>query len=251
MKKLSVMLGVLTAAAFGAAFAAEPWTTPAYSVPVCQVGLHGTHPAGLDQDVDGIPDSEDWCSGTPAGAHVGPDGCQAGEIDVACDKTPPPRKMEVVPAAPVVRKVSRDSDNDGIDDEDDKCSGTPSGAEVDGSGCVKIEKVVLKGVNFATGSSKLLPAASDTLRSVAGAMKNNSKLEVEVGGYTDSVGDEAKNQGLSERRAKSVKSFLVKEGVDEGRLSTKGYGESNPVDTNDTKEGRANNRRVAFKVTKS
>lgn len=239
------VLAALAAAWGGLAGATEG--TPAYSAPVCQAGLHGDHPAGLDQDADGVPDSEDWCASSTAGARVEPNGCAMGEIEVACDRGMPEPKPRVVPTA----TTSRDTDADGVPDADDRCPGTPKGAETDRSGCVRIEKVVLRGVNFATGSAKLLPAAGETLKAVASAMKANPKVEVEVGGHTDSVGEEARNQGLSERRAKAVKDFLVKEGVDADRLSTKGYGESQPADTNDTAEGRANNRRVAFKVTDS
>jgi len=238
MTRLTVVLAVLAVACFGTATASKKaWAEAAYAVPVCRAGLHGDHPAGLDQDGDAVPDSEDWCSATPAGTRVGPNGCAAGEIEVACDQGLPEPKPRVVPTAV---KATRDSDGDGVADADDRCPGTPKGAETDDNGCVKIEKVVLKGVNFATGSAKLLPAANDTLRT-----------EVEIRGYTDSVGEEKKNQGLSERRAKSVKDFLVSEGVDADRLDTQGFGEADPVDTNDTAEGRANNRRVSFKVTRS
>ena len=250
MKTLSVALAMLAAAMAGTASAGKHPGTPAdYAAPICQAGLHGDHPAGLDQDGDTIPDSEDWCSRTPAGQRVGANGCGVADIQVVCDRGLPEPKPRVVPTA--VSKGVRDTDGDGITDDEDKCPGTPRGAETDDNGCVKIEKVVLRGVNFATGSAKLLPASHDTLRSVAGAMKANEDLEVEIGGHTDSVGDEKKNQGLSERRAKAVKEFLVNEGVAEGRLSTKGYGEESPADTNDTAEGRANNRRVAFKITDS
>lgn len=250
MTRLTAVLAVLAVACFGTTTASRAWAEAAYAAPVCQAGLHGDHPAGLDQDGDSIPDSEDWCSSTPAGSHVGPNGCATGEIEVACDRGLPEPKPRVVPTA-VNGKAARDTDGDGVADEDDRCPGTPKGAETDANGCVKIEKVVLKGVNFGTGSAKLLPAASDTLKTVASAMKANDKLEVEIAGYTDSVGEEAKNQRLSERRAKAVKDFLVGEGIEEGRLSTKGHGESDPVDTNDTAAGRANNRRVSFRVTKS
>lgn len=246
MKMLTAMLAILVAAGAGVASAADAAGTPPWSAPACQVGLHGDQPAGLDQDVDGVPDSEDWCSGSSPNAMVAPNGCALGEIDVVCDKGLPEPTLRVVPTAV---KAVRDTDADGVPDEDDRCPGTPKGAETDDNGCVKIEKVVLRGVNFATGSAKLLPAAGDTLRTVATAMKANTKIEVEIGGHTDSVGNEDKNQGLSERRAKAVKEFLVKEGVDEDRLSTKGYGESQPADTNDTAEGRANNRRVGFRIT--
>jgi OmpA-OmpF porin, OOP family len=245
MKTLAAMLAATMVALLGPAQAAD--STPSYAAPVCQVGLHGDHPAGLDQDGDGVVDSEDWCANSPAGARVEPNGCAKGEIEVVCDRGLPEPKPRVVPAANGVK----DSDGDGVADADDRCPGTPRGAEVDSSGCVRIEKVVLRGVNFATGSANLLPAAHDTLRTVAAAMKVNKKLQVEVGGHTDSVGDEGKNQRLSERRAESVKAFLVEEGVDADRLSTRGYGESQPADTNDTAAGRANNRRVGFKVTRS
>jgi len=248
MTRLTAVLAVLAVACLGTTAASTAWADAAYAAPVCQAGLHGDHPAGLDQDGDSIPDSEDWCASTPAGSRVGPNGCATGEIEVTCDQGLPEPKPRVVPTAV---NGARDTDGDGIADEDDRCPGTPKGAETDDNGCVKIEKVVLKGVNFATGSAKLLPAASDTLKTVASAMKANDELEVEISGYTDSVGEEKKNQGLSERRAKSVKDFLVSEGVAEGRLSTQGHGESDPVDTNDTPEGRANNRRVSFRVTKS
>jgi OOP family OmpA-OmpF porin len=249
MNRVSALLAVAALAMFGTATAGKPaWATSPNAASICQAGLHGDHPAGLDQDGDTVPDSEDWCSRTPAGQRVGANGCGVADIQVVCDRGLPEPKPRVVPTA---GRQSRDSDGDGIDDEDDKCPGTPRDAEVDDNGCVKIEKVVLRGVNFATGSARLLPAAHETLRTVAGAMKANEKLEIEVGGHTDSVGNDSNNEKLSERRAKAVKDFLVSEGVDEDRLSTKGYGESKPADTNDTAEGRANNRRVAFRITDS
>lgn len=246
MKTLGAMLAAAAAALLGAAQAADP--VPPYTAPVCQVGRHGDHPGGLDQDGDGVVDSEDWCANSAAGARVEPDGCARGEVEVVCDRGLPEPKPRVVPTA---ANAARDADGDGVEDGDDRCPGTPKGAEVDDNGCVRIEKVVLRGVNFATGSATLLPAAHDTLRTVAAAMKANEDLEIEIGGHTDSVGDEGRNQRLSERRAESVKAFLVEEGIDADRLGTRGYGESQPADTNDTAAGRANNRRVGFRVTDS
>ena len=224
---------------------------PVREVTLCGFGLPGDHPAGLDQDLDGVPDSEDWCPQTKAGRHVGSNGCTAWEVPRRCEApapAPAPAPAAAAPRAPA--PVATDSDGDGVDDATDKCAGTPKGVAVDASGCAVIEKVVLKGVNFATGSARLLPAASGTLRTVASAMKANPAVEVEIGGYTDSVGGPAKNQRLSERRARSVKAFLVGEGIAESRLTVKGYGESDPVDSNDTPAGRANNRRVTFSVTR-
>jgi OOP family OmpA-OmpF porin len=80
-------------------------------------------------------------------------------------------------------------------------------------------------------------------------MKINPGLTVEIQGHTDSYGKDAYNQGLSERRAKSVKKELVDQGVNGNRLTTKGFGESQPVESNDTDEGRAYNRRVVYKRT--
>ena len=244
MRTLKWMCAVLAVLSFNAAADHHVATAP-----VCQAGLTGEHRAGQDADLDGVPDSEDWCVRGEAGARSGPNGCAPGEIEVSCSGA-----MTAEPAARVVPAAARgrDSDNDGVQDEDDRCPGTARGVAVDRRGCADISKVVLRGVSFATGSATLKEGgAQDTLRGVAAAMKANTKLQVEVGGHTDNVGDDARNQKLSERRAESVKAFLVKEGVEAGRLTTKGYGASQPVDSNDTPAGRANNRRVAFKVTAS
>ena len=240
------------------ALAAPEIDGPVRDVTLCGFGLPGDHPAGLDQDLDGVPDSEDWCPQTKPGRHVGSNGCTAWEVPRRCEAPAPapvaaaaaPAPAAVAPPAPAPAPVATDSDGDGVNDAADKCANTPKGVAVDASGCVVIEKVVLKGVNFATGSARLLPAASGTLRTVASAMKANPAVEVEIGGYTDSVGGPARNQRLSERRAKSVKAFLVGEGIAESRLTVKGYGEADPVDSNDTPAGRAHNRRVTFNVTK-
>lgn len=245
---IAVVLALVAAPSVAKDSVTAPWTSP-----VCGAGPVGDRPAGVDADGDGVVDSDDWCPRTKSGDRVGSNGCAVWEIPVNCPKpimaSPAPVRVMPVAAAPAAEPRNRDADGDGVEDEDDKCPGTPRGAEVDIRGCVLIEKVVLKGVNFDTGSAKLLPAASNILNSVASAMKAAPQLEVEVGGHTDSVGKEDYNQDLSERRAKSVKEFLVNAGIDASRLKTKGYGEATPVDTNDTAEGRANNRRVAFKVT--
>lgn len=237
------LLALLGIAMMGPAAA----TSGTVAAVACGAGPAGDHPAGADVDLDGVPDSSDWCTRTPAGTRVGSNGCAAGEIAAACDKAPAPMPAKVVPVA----MADDDGDRDGVPDKKDRCPNTPRGVEVDAKGCAEVGKVVLKGVNFATGSARLKPESHATLRSVADAMKANPKLEVEVRGYTDSVGDEAKNKSLSERRAEAVKVFLVSEGIDSDRLSTRGFGEADPVDTNDTADGRANNRRVSFRVTDS
>jgi len=172
-----------------------------------------------------------------------------GEAAPAAAPAPAPEPAKPAPAPKAAAPApTKDSDSDGVADDKDRCPGTARGSAVDANGCVAIEKITLKGVSFAPGSSTLLPAASASLREVAAAMKANAKVKVEIGGHSDAMGDDAKNMALSQRRAESVKAFLVKEGVEAARLTAKGYGETKPVDTNDTPQGRANNRRVEFDV---
>jgi len=79
-------------------------------------------------------------------------------------------------------------------------------------------------------------------------LKTNPKLTIEIGGHTDNVGKPKDNQLLSENRAKSVKDYLVENGIEANRLTTKGYGDTNPIASNETETGRAENRRTEFKV---
>lgn len=110
------------------------------------------------------------------------------------------------------------------------------------------EKIVLRGVNFDFDKANIRPDAKVILDEAASILGRNPDVAVSVDGYTDSVGTDTYNQKLSERRADSVKSYLVGKGVSASRLTTKGFGESNPVASNSTKDGRALNRRVELKV---
>jgi outer membrane protein OmpA-like peptidoglycan-associated protein len=110
------------------------------------------------------------------------------------------------------------------------------------------QKIVLRGVNFDFNKSTIRADAASTLKEAAAILKQNADVKVSVEGHTDAIGSEAYNMKLSLRRAAAVKAFLVREGVAESRLSVRGFGKSQPVASNDTEDGRAQNRRVELKI---
>jgi OOP family OmpA-OmpF porin len=104
-------------------------------------------------------------------------------------------------------------------------------------------------VQFETGSATLLPRSKTLLDEVAKELESHPEVRrVLIEGYTDTVASKAFNQKLSEQRVASVKAYLVDKGIDGGRLRTKGFGETHPVASNKTEEGKAKNRRVEFRV---
>lgn len=108
--------------------------------------------------------------------------------------------------------------------------------------------IVLRGINFDFDKANIKPEAEGVLDAAVEALKENPGVSVEVVGYTDSVGTDAYNQGLSERRANAVKDYLASHGVEGSRLTATGRGEANPVADNATDDGRAQNRRVELDV---
>lgn len=156
---------------------------------------------------------------------------------------------------------SMDSDHDGVNDCDDKCPDTPAGTIVGPDGCPQKVVIDLRGVNFKfdrpkVGEHKIEPTLQvPTADSVAildqaiDALNRYPEIKVELDGHTDSVGADAYNQKLSERRAQIVADYLTAHGIDSSRITAvKGFGETQPIDTNATKEGRARNRRTELKV---
>ncbi len=157
----------------------------------------------------------------------------------------PPQALPLPPPPPPQKPV--DSDGDGVPDSIDLCPGTPPGVRVDARGC-PIEKttpVVLKGVNFNFDSSKLTQQAHARLDNVVSALKASPNVHFRIDGYTDSIGTEKYNKGLSQRRVNSVKQYLIQHGISTDRIAgTMGHGEHDPVASNKTAAGRAQNRRV-------
>ncbi|MBF0308077.1 MAG: OmpA family protein [Magnetococcales bacterium] len=122
-----------------------------------------------------------------------------------------------------------------------QCPGSPppKGVKLDAEGCWVIDPV-----HFDFNKAQIRKLDKANLDGVAKALLENPHIVLDVNGHTDARGSDKYNQGLSERRARAVTDYLVKKGVDRGRLLNTGYGEKKPVDDNKSKKGRANNRRV-------
>ncbi|HND26942.1 MAG TPA: OmpA family protein [Pseudomonadales bacterium] len=162
----------------------------------------------------------------------------APAAEPVAEPTPPP-------PPPV---VDTDSDGDGVVDRLDQCPGTPAGAKVDSTGCLVAQVLLLKDVNFEFNSAKLTSESKIILDQAAAALKKTPGKKVEVAGHTDAVGSNTYNMKLSQARAKSVRDYLIAQGVDAARLTSAGYGEEKPVADNGSDEGRAKNRRVELHI---
>jgi len=113
---------------------------------------------------------------------------------------------------------------------------------------VKSEPIILKNVFFATASAELRPESIDELTRLKEMLETNASLRIQINGHTDNVGDDQSNLTLSDNRAKAVEDFLIQNGISSSRLSHKGFGETSPIDSNDTEIGRQNNRRTEFLI---
>ncbi len=185
------------------------------SIPFGKVAKMAPEPK--DQDNDGVIDVKDNCPYTPAGVAVDTKGCEL------------------------------DSDNDGVVDRLDKCPNTMAGAKVDSVGCMT---VVDLSIQFDTNSAKIKEGYDAKIIAFANMMKDNKHLKATINAYTDSVGKEAYNKTLSEKRAQSTVNKLTALNVEASRLKAVGFGEENPVASNDTVEGRTENRRVTAVISK-
>lgn len=122
---------------------------------------------------------------------------------------------------------------------------------MDGSGCVLEQTLTMRDVTFMTNSAKLTVNGRRILDTVVAFLRAEPGINVSVEGHTDSRGSDAYNQKLSHARAESVRAYLVEKCVGAARLEAKGFGESRPVASNDTDDGRENNRRVEFVLRKA
>jgi OOP family OmpA-OmpF porin len=211
-------------------------------------------PSPLDGDHDGFLDRDDAC---PTKAGVAPDGCPApadpdGDGFLGADDACPQEAGVAPDGCP-----DRDADRDGVLVPDDAC---PDAAEEfngfeDGDGCpdvmpddVRNFTGRLDGVNFELSRSTLTKASRPVLDEAVKVLLQYPTIRIEVSGHTDNTGRREVNMSLSQARADAVSKYLVEHGIEEGRIVTRGAGPDEPIDSNATREGRASNRRIEFRV---
>ena len=205
-----------------------------------------------DSDGDGVADGNDNCPNTPGLKSLG--GCPDADGDgVADGQDNCPN--EAGPAANGGCPYP-DRDGDGVLDKDDQCPDKVG--TVANNGCPEVTEAVAKTLNdyaktilFDTGKTTIKFESAEILSNIAGILKEYSNAKFHIDGHTDSVGRESTNQTLSEGRAQAVVDWLVENGIDASRLTARGFGESQPIMDNKTREGRARNRRVEINLIKN
>jgi len=160
-----------------------------------------------------------------------------------CQPKKPAPVVEAPAPAPVV--AEGDADGDGVVDSKDKCPDTPHGYKVDPDGC---PVHVTLHVNFAFDSSVLPASSKDDVAKLTRVLSENPPAKVIIIGHTDHTGTDEYNQKLSERRAASLAKKLIDNGIDAKRIETSGKGEKEPIATNATAAGRAQNRRIEVDI---
>jgi outer membrane protein OmpA-like peptidoglycan-associated protein len=207
-----------------------------------------------DSDGDGVPDVEDYCPEVPGpasnhGCPLSGDRDRDGITDDIdrCPDQPGPKENFGCPWP--------DRDRDGVADKDDRCPDEPGPKE--NFGCprkqtliiVRKDRIELKQqIHFAPNKAVILKDSYRVLTQVARALKDAPRVMVRVEGHTDNVGSRERNLTLSQRRAESVKEFLVRQGVLRSRIVSEGFGPTRPIAPNTNRAGRAANRRVEFRI---
>jgi outer membrane protein OmpA-like peptidoglycan-associated protein len=210
-----------------------------------------------DSDGDGLRDNEDKCPSDPEDRDdfEDEDGCPDpdndldGVLDVndECPNEPGHADNKGCP--------DRDRDGDGLVDREDACPDEPGprenrGCKVKQLAVITKDRIeILEAVYFDTNKATIQARSFPVLDSVASLLERHGEItKVRVEGHTDSRGSDDANLKLSQRRAAAVVKYLTDKGVDGGRLTPRGFGESQPIETNNTAEGRAKNRRVVFTI---
>jgi OOP family OmpA-OmpF porin len=214
-----------------------------------------------DNDGDGILDAKDRCPNEPETANGidDTDGCPEQDADsdgiIGTQDQCPNQPEDVDNHEDDDGCPEPDNDNDGILDRVDQCPDEPETKNnfEDEDGCADTVPTAvqqftgtIEGIQFKTNSSQILQSSHATLDAAAKVLTDHPNVRLEIQGHTDSDASEAHNLDLSQRRADAVKTYLVGKGIDAARLDAKGYGESQPVADNATKEGKTKNRRVDF-----
>ena len=215
----------------------------------------------LDNDQDGIADSDDKCPNEPEDfdGEEDTDGCPDLVKDSDNDSIPddidrcPLQAEDIDGFQDDDGCPDLDNDLDGIPDEVDNCPNTPEtfNGYQDEDGCPDEkpieEKFVLKGVNFESGSAALTPDSYSILDEVVRSLQAYPEVRVEIRGHTDSQGPTSFNLELSQKRADSVRQYLINAGIDPSRIVATGVGEEEPIASNANPEGRLQNRRIEFR----
>jgi OmpA-OmpF porin, OOP family len=217
-----------------------------------------------DRDNDGIPDDIDACP-DEAEDHQGNDPNDGCPMPPDRDGDGIPDQYDKCPDQPEDKDgiddgdgcPEDDADNDGIPDVQDACPKEPGQRSSDPkkNGCPSFIKVegnvvrIMQQVHFATGSANILPDSFPMLQEIANLLKANPGIKkMSINGHTDNRGGADLNKRLSQSRAESVMRWLTQHGVEAGRLEAHGYGLEQPIEDNNTEQGRAANRRVEFKI---
>ena len=201
-----------------------------------------------DRDGDGVPDAEDACPDQPGTLAL--NGCPDTDGDGVTDASDRCPNEAGTPA----NNGCPDTDGDTVVDPDDRCP-TEFGT-VANKGCPDIEEedvVILEdatqNINFETASANLTASSRTILDNVADIMRRYAAYSLAIGGHTDSIGSAESNQSLSERRARAVLDYLVSQGISAGRMTSQGFGETQPIADNRYAAGREENRRVTLDLS--
>lgn len=172
-------------------------------------------------------------------------------FDAGNDNTAQKISESVTKATESVVAAVKDTDGDGISDDQDKCPNTAAGTKVNSYGCADKEKAIVKiNVEFLAGKTDVQPKYEAEIEKLAAFMKEHPETKVEIAGHTDNSGSAKINTTLSQKRAASVAQVLVKKfGIAQNRIKAKGYGSSHPIADNKTAEGRVTNRRVEAEIS--